>query len=293
MSKERTASVCSAIARLAGLACLMLGEALAADKIAGTLAVRDALTMPGRPVMIEASLVQDSLLKPLGIGGEVVEFLVGGKKAGTAMTGGDGRARFEYTPHMRGNLKLTVRLGASTRVQSSEATATLFAWERRRPILLVEFPALTEPVKHLMVPAPSLPGLGGLSDSPIPLPDAAQELKRLTDFFFNVTYISRTGSQDTVKMEELRRWLEQQGFPSGVLTTIGPGKEALVTLIEDLRGQGWDNVKSGVGRTKEFADVLVEQRIEVVIVPEPERGELPKKAQVAKGWKDVRKKIQG
>src|SRR5262245_45924226 len=83
------------LAGLISLACLTLGEALAGERVAGILSVRDALTMPGRPVMIEAILVQDSLLRQSGIGGELVEFLVGGKKAGTSMTGGDGRARLQ------------------------------------------------------------------------------------------------------------------------------------------------------------------------------------------------------
>jgi len=31
--------------------------------------------------------------------------------------------------------------------------------------------------------------------------------------------------------------------------------------------------------------------MEVVIVPEPDRGELPNKARVAKSWKEVRTKL--
>jgi hypothetical protein len=85
----------------------------------------------------------------------------------------------------------------------------------------------------------------------------------------------------------------QKGFPAGVLLTVKPEKAALAALIDDLRQQGWDNLKAGVGRTKEFADVLIEHRIGVVIVPEPNRGGLQKKAQAATGWKEVRKKLQG
>ena len=108
----------------------------AADKITGTLVVRDALTMPGRPVMIQARLVHERLLQQAGIGGEQIEFAVAGKKVGTAMTGGDGRAFLEYTPRMPGNRGITVKLISNKRVESPEATATLACWERRRPILL-------------------------------------------------------------------------------------------------------------------------------------------------------------
>ena len=94
----------------------------AADKIAGSLIVRDALTMPGRPVMLQARLVHDGLLQQTGIGGEQLEFVVAGKKIGTAMTGGDGRAFREQTPRMPGNQVITVRLVPNKRVESPEAT---------------------------------------------------------------------------------------------------------------------------------------------------------------------------
>lgn len=275
------------------VACCVAGFAVsdagAADKLAGKLFVQDGLTMPGKPVMIEARLLQDGLLRQSGIGGEVVEFSLMGKKIGTSLTGGDGRALVEQTPHMRGNHPITAHVVESKRVQAAEATGTLFVWERRRPLLLIELAALVEPS-----PGPLLPSLpSGPKVQLTPLPDAADELKRLTDFFFNAVYVSRTGHHGIGKQAELREWLRAQRFPAGVVMTIDPGKAALAAMIEHMREQGWDHLKSGVGRSREFAEVLVEQRIAVVIVPEPERGEAPKKAQTAQGWKEVRKKIQG
>jgi hypothetical protein len=88
----------------------------------------------------------------------------------------------------------------------------------------------------------------------------------------------------------MRQWLHTHRFPPGPIVAIGTGEGALTTMIERLRADGWDNVKAGIGRTSDFAEGLVAQRLDVVIVPEPERGPLPKKAQVAKSWKDVRKK---
>ena len=54
-------------------------EADAAGKVAGTLSLRDALTAPGRPVMIEARLVRAGILGQTGLGGEQLEFTVEGK----------------------------------------------------------------------------------------------------------------------------------------------------------------------------------------------------------------------
>jgi hypothetical protein len=260
----------------------------AAEKVTAKLFVPDALTRPDRSMKLEARLVRAGLFAHAGLGGEQIDFLVGGKKVGTALTGGDGRGFLEYTPRMRGNLSLTVRLVESPRVSSVEGHGTLFSWERRRPILLVEVASLMEDTKIPIVPLPPLSADKILALPSTPAPDAANELKRLTDFYFNLMYVTRHSG--TGESEELRQWLHKHGFPPGPIVAIQTGEGALTTMIDSLRTDGWDNVKAGIGRTREFADVLVAQRLDVVIIPEPDRAQLPKKAQVAKSWKEVRKK---
>ncbi|HKN87768.1 MAG TPA: hypothetical protein VJV04_12980 [Nitrospiraceae bacterium] len=260
----------------------------AAQKVTAKVVVSDALTRPDRPVKLEARLVQAGLFAHAGLGGEQLEFLVGGKKVGTALSGGDGRGFFEYTPRMRGNLSLTVRLVESPRVHSAEGTGTLFSWERRRPILLVESLSLMEGTKVPIVPLPPLAAGKILPLSLTPEPDAADELKRLTDFYFNVVYITKHSG--TGEAEDLRQWLHKHRFPPGPIVAIQSGEGALNTMIEGLRADGWDNVKAGIGRTREFADVLVRQRLDVVIVPDADPGQLPRRAQLVKNWKEVRKK---
>ena len=272
---------------MAGIA--LLFEAAYAEKTAPTLVVPDLLALPGKAVQIEARLGETTLLMPRGLGGEQLEFTVAGKKVGTAMTGGDGRAFMEFIPHMRGNLVISVKAVESPRIQSAEATGTLFSWERRRPIVLVEVAALMDE-KRTIGPLPAPPG-GPLSPSPSePVPDAAEELKRLTDFYYNAIYISRGDPVGSAGLERLRDWLRRHRFPPGFGAVIGPKDSDLGAKIDEWRAQGWDHLKAGIGRTPVFADVLVGHRLDVVIVPEPERGTLPRKAQVAKSWKEVRKK---
>jgi hypothetical protein len=50
-------------------------------------------------------------------------------------------------------------------------------------------------------------------------------------------------------------------------------------------------MKTAIGRTRPFADALLHQRLEVVVVPELPKAELPRKAKAAKDWKEVRKKL--
>ncbi len=256
--------------------------------------MRDVLALPGQPARIEALLTRSGLAGKQGLGGEQVEVVVEGKPVGKAMTGGDGRAFLDYTPKVRGNHAIVVKLASNPRVASPDAKALLGAWERRRPILLVEVVALMQPQKMSPLPVPSMPIQLGQREDSAPAPDAADELKRLAQFFYNVIYVSWSPKEaagpfgDTT---DVRAWLAQHKFPSGLSMALRPGEQALAARIDQLRADGWTNVKAGIGKSRAFAEVLVTHRMEVVLVPEPDKGEVPKKAKAVKEWKDIRKKL--
>lgn len=268
---------------------------LATEKLSGTLTIRDALAMPGRPVRIEAKLVHSVLFAQTGLGGEQLEFFAGDRRIGQAMTGGDGRAVLEWTPRMRGNHVVTVKVAAGPRVESAPASAVVACWERRRPILLVENGALIEETKVPLAPLPRLPASVGRLEDPEPARDAVSVLKQLSQFFYNVIYLSRgeTGPGSSVdETGDVREWLRRHEFPSGLSLTVKPGKTALEEKLDELKAQGWDNIQAGIGRSVEFAEVLLAHRMKAVILEganQPDK--LPKKAQAVKDWKEVRKKL--
>jgi hypothetical protein len=273
------------------VAFLCASDTTAADKVAAKLSVADAVTTPGRPILLEARLVRDGSLIETGLGGEPVDFLISNRKIGTTMTGGDGRAYLEYTPKMRGNQTLTVRLGPSTRVEASEATATVAAWEKRRPILLIEQSAL---LKESSAGGP-LPGLGlGIShQDPAEEPGASSELKKLAEFYFNLVYVERPGDKAPEGLD-LRDWLQRHGFPFGLRVKVKDGKaSALAERLTDLRAEGWENLKAGVGRSREFAEGLLQHRLRVIVLTEEKASDLPRKAQPAMDWREARKLLQG
>ena len=60
------------------------------------------------------------------------------------------------------------------------------------------------------------------------------------------------------------------------------GNEALAAKIDELRTSGWNVIKVGIRPTKAFAEAFLQRRIDTVIVPEPAKSEIPRKAKVAK-----------
>jgi hypothetical protein len=263
----------------------------AAEKISGTLTVHDSLTSPNQPATIEATLTGKSLLMETGLGGEPIELLVAGNVVATAMTGGDGRAFLSYTPKAKGVVPFTVRVGTTPRVAVVEAGANLAVWEHRSPIMAVEMAALMEDV---VGQGTTLTWPGKEAEGRRPMPDAANELGKLTQFYYNVLYVvtqdKAGGSNDQVNAQA-RQWLKDQKFPVGHILVLPSDPEAFGAKLDEMHAAGWKTLKIGVGRTKAFAEAFLQRRLDAVMVPEPAKGEAPRKAKVAKEWKDVRKKL--
>jgi hypothetical protein len=263
----------------------------AAENISVTLTVHDSLTSPNQSVAIEATLTQKGLLAETGLGGEPIELLVAGNVVATATTSGDGRAILSYTPKAKGVVPFTARVGTTSKVVVTEAGANLAVWERRSPIMAVEMASLMEdPAEQ----GPAVTASGKDAEGRRPMPDAAEELGKLTQFYYNVLYVvtegKAVGTNDQVNAQT-RQWLKDQKFPVGHILVLPSGSEGFGPKLDELRAAGWKTLKIGVGRTKAFAEVFLQRRLNAVMVPEPAKGEAPRKAKVAKEWKDVRKKM--
>ncbi|HET6678753.1 MAG TPA: hypothetical protein VFH05_10810 [Nitrospira sp.] len=260
------------------------------EKITPTVLVKDSLSAPHQQTTIEAKLFAKGLLKDSPLGGEPVELLVKGIVSATAMTGGDGRAFLSFIPKGKDILPIQVRTGSSPRVSSGEGEAHLVVWERRTPILIVELTALMEDV-HAETPVSRL--VPRIDPEARPIADAADELGKLTQFYYGVIYVVTVpaGADVFVTSVEARTWLSTHKFPRGFVLALSGGEDALGAKIDELHQAGWKSAKTGIGRSKAFAETFLKRRLEAIIVPEPPVGEVPRKGKVAKDWKDVRKKL--
>ncbi|HSE58174.1 MAG TPA: hypothetical protein VLA99_05690 [Nitrospiraceae bacterium] len=266
-------------------------DARGAERRAVSVIVGDSLAKTDRPVTIEALLVEEGMLRQQGVGGEPLILWVDKVRAATAMTGGDGRAFFQYTPSKLGTFRVRVTVGDSPRVANAEGTGTLAVWERRRPILLVEGAALFASAETGITPALPLPlPLSVTVDKPAE--HAVEELERLSQFYYHLLYVVPPGSSALNSVRQYREWLDQHKFPQGVVLPADLTVDGVRSLLERLRADGWENIKSGVGTTAAFAEALVAERLTVVVINEDEKVKLPRKARRAKEWKEARKHLQ-
>jgi hypothetical protein len=265
---------------------LAAATAAAVPPVVATVFVKDSLAAPNQPATIEARLVTKGMLGLSPLGGEPVELVVNGTVAATAMTGGDGKAFLSFVPKTRNVVPIQVRVGASPRVSPSEGQANLVAWEWRTPILVVE-------VSSLMEESPASGVIPGVQAEAMPMSDAADELGKLTQFYYGVIYVVTMppGSDGFITSTEIRNWLSRHRFPRGLVLPLPRADDALGGKIDELHAAGWKTIKIGIGRSKAFAEAFLRRRLEAVLVPEPSPGETPRKAKVAKDWKEVRKRL--
>jgi hypothetical protein len=258
----------------------------AAEKNAAAILVKDALTAPGQPATIEAKLISKRLMLIAELGGEPLDLVAEGKVVATALTGVDGRALFTYTPKAQGFASVHVRIGKSQRLDQAEAQANLAVWEKRQPILVIELSSLLEESSPSQVSPIGIT----LESERKPMADAVEELGKLTQFYYRVIYVvaGRDGFQSSA---EAREWLKSHKFPTGYVLALPVDTDALGGKIDELHADGWRTVKVGIGRSKVFAEAFLQRRLDVIMMPEPSKGEVPRKAKVAKDWKEVRKKL--
>ena len=271
---------------------MLTGEiVLAEGRIDATLLVYDELALPGERIKLKAFLFKEGLLgKRIGLGGENVEFFVQNRLIGKSMTGGDGKAFLEFVPRLRGNLAIKARVRESPRVVDQEATGLLAAWEKRRPILLIDLVALLSdqtkgsPLKSL-IPLNLQEELFAL-----PQADAGPELEKLGKYYYNLIYLHRSNE---VAPEVVGAWVKKHGLPTGISRVVPTGTKALIAFLEKLKKDGWENVTAGIGKTPEFANVLLERRIQVVIIQdrETDNKKYPRRANIVSEWKKVRRHL--
>jgi hypothetical protein len=255
---------------------------------AADLSVTDGLTSPGKRIQLQARLTYSEAEGEMGIPEQALEFFVHGRTVVQAKTDAQGWARLEFTPSMRGNLSIIVKVVTSSKADAIEGKGVLLSWERRRPILLIDLAVIVAEEFGIEAPPPEPfqdPGLR-LGDAH---PTAAAELGKLSEFYYNLVYLDLSGRGH---LEHLQDWLRLHQFPPGMIRILPPTPTALTDLLHDLKAEGWEKVSGGIGRTAAFANILVQNRLQTIILPLPNIQEhFPRRAIVLNDWSRVRRHL--
>lgn len=255
---------------------------------AADLSVTDGLTSPGKSIQLQARLTNSESEGEMGIPDQALEFFVHGRTVGQAKTDSEGWARLDFIPSMRGNLSIIVKVVTSSKADAIEGKGVLLSWERRRGILLIDLAVVVAEEFGIEAPPPDQfqdPGLN-LGEAH---PAAAAELGKLSEFYYNLVYLDLSGRGH---LENLQDWLRVHQFPPGMIRILPPTPTALTDLIHDLKAEGWEKVSGGIGRTAAFAEILVQNRLQTIILPLPNIQEhFPRRAIVLNDWSRVRRHL--
>ena len=255
---------------------------------AAELSVTDGLTSPGKRIQLQARLTNPEAEGEIGIPDQVLEFFVHSRTVGQAKTDAQGWARLDFIPSMRGNLPIVVKVVTQSKTEAIEGKGILLSWERRRPILLIDLAVVAEEEFATEAPPPELyqdPGLI-LGEAH---PAAAAELDKLSEFYYNLVYLDLTGRG---RLEGIQVWLRNHQFPPGMIRILPHTPTALTDLLHDLKTEGWEKVSGGIGRTADFAEVLVQNRLQTIILSPPDIQErFPRRAIVLNDWSRVRRHL--
>jgi hypothetical protein len=266
----------------------VLSTGVGSEERAIELYVTDALTFPSRPVQLQARLTEHRPEGDQGIPEEPVEFFLQGRALGKATTDSQGWARLEFAPQMRGNLELRVRWATAAKAEVVEGRGVLLSWERRRPILLIDLAVLVEEEFETESPQPELfpdPGLI-LGESQAAAP---AELSKLSKFYYNLVYVDKTGKG---RLEAIQSWLRKQRFPPGMIRILPQTATSVTDLLLALKEEGWENISGGIGQTADFADALVKNRLQAIILPRSDTDErFPRRAIILNDWSRVRRHL--
>jgi phosphatidate phosphatase APP1 len=239
----------------------------------------DALTIPGRPVTLEAKVIAHRLF---GIRtharGARLEFRVDGEAIGSAVTAEEGIATFVWSPPDRvADHAIRVDL-VDERREAVPATLRVFVRDPKRPSLVVDLDGTvcaSNGIDVLFRPP-----------SAILAADGAAEALRSLAARFDVVYL--TGRDEGMCRRTLD-WLELREFPSGPVLFRDLGlftlsaKSHKIRILRELRRDF--TLAAGVGDRHEDAEAYLDVGMKAILVGNED--DVPKGAIRVPTWADV------
>jgi hypothetical protein len=253
-------------------------------KSSASIIALDQLIQPNQSARLSVRLVTGGLSfvrRP--ISGERIEFMLKGRSLGQTLTGGDGLAVKNFIPSKPGLYVITARLVDNPRHEADAAELYVACRAGSVPILLVALSSVRTPIHPPAVPFGPAPELEAMAD-------AVPVLSKLSDQYQLVYFES---GDESLKPES-REWLNSQDFPAAPLlvwsSPAGPdeGAERFAERLQEIRDNGWKNIRAGITRSAAEAEALTGMKIKTIVMAEEDEDlALPKGAKTTGNWKSI------
>jgi len=258
----------------------------------------DTLAYPGKDVELVAEF--KNVRKVSGIEGLTVDFALGGKTLGRAVTDASGQATLTWTPPKAGDYDVAVTVTASeddaydalTKLEAAPLLVSARGKDTTFVVIDLDHTVVASGFFRVLV--------GGAK----PMPGAAEVIKELRRRY-SVIYLTHRPALLTVKS---KGWLIGNGFPRAPLLVAAlrdlPSSGKFKTAkIEALRKQ-YPNVALGIGDKLSDSEAYVANGLRAYLIPHYDRDDakdcrkmaaairrLHKDVQVVDSWAEVREGV--
>ena len=266
------------------------------EKLAAKLQGYDAITLPGKEVILKAKLEKDDLFKR-DLEDQKVIFRIGAEVLGEAISGEQGIARISHTPAEAGKHEITVALHSDSPYQGDEGRILLLAIPEDRKILVSD-------IDHTVADISSLKFLTTRNEEVPTLPGAPEALTKLSEKY-QVVYIT---ARDDAFMRKTKKWLDIKKFPRAPVffwDFLGSPSQSHTRYkseqISEIK-KTWKGVEVGVGDRRGDAVAYIENGIKAFIIgdedaedteTDSESEKMPDEAIRVESWDEIVAALMG
>ena len=272
---------------------LLFLPATASSQSSARLLVPDRIALPEEQTPLEAYLVRHGLLGILSpaVQGELIQFFDGADNPlGDRLTDASGLARVPFRSAHPGVSTFTARLAANPRFTADPAFGRVFIQKRACPLLFVLIEGALAPHKPMQRFFPKW------EESPA-APGSREKIEKLSAAH-NLVYLTLMPKFST---QEVRKWLEDKGFPLAPLVPLESGIEIeaggeATPDTEGLEALWKDRSLSAhlVTGNRSFAEAAAGKGFRAYLIAEPLEGtpssgksapaQKPSGVKVLQGW---------
>ena len=250
------------------------------------LTAYDAITVPGRSVILTAEIDKKGLLFAADLKGEKIYFSIDGSAAGESRSNDEGVATLNYAFAKPGEYELEVKISTASAYRAEPAAAKIFCSDRRRPAIVVD-------IDHTVADVSWETYIFKSNKDVKPLKDAPEVMRKLSAEY-DILFVTK---RDEMFLKKTEEWLRMYRFPDAPVFfwdlgsyPLGAAKYKTGRICE-LQNT-WSNILIGIGDQKTDIEAYRANCLEYVIIIGKRGAGRPGVTYVS-GWNEIGKMLLG